>query len=83
MARYGREPRPGFTKATVDAWRAELEGRGRGSVSINIWITAVWKLAVEAADNGRLAAGTGGRDHARQGRQVSGRASRELVFRAY
>jgi hypothetical protein len=52
---YGQEPRPGFTKATVAAWRVALEGRGLGSVSINVRITAVRKLAVEAADNGLLA----------------------------
>jgi site-specific recombinase XerD len=55
FAWYGREPRPGFTRATVNAWRAELEARGLGSVSINVRITAVRKLAVEAADNGLLA----------------------------
>jgi hypothetical protein len=42
---YSQEPRPGFTKATVSAWR----------VSINVRITAVRKLAAEAADNGLLA----------------------------
>src|SRR5882724_4667177 len=47
---YGREPRPGFTKATVAAWRVALEARGLGSISINVRITAVRKLAVEAAD---------------------------------
>jgi hypothetical protein len=52
---YGREPRPGFTKATVSAWRLALETRGLGAVSINVRITAVRKLAVEAADNGLLA----------------------------
>jgi len=52
---YGREPRPGFTKATVAAWRVALEARGLGSVSINVRITAVRKLAAEAADNGLLA----------------------------
>ena len=51
---YGREPRPGFTKATVNAWRGALEARRLGSVSINVR-TAVRKLAVEAADNGLLA----------------------------
>ena len=55
IAWYGQEPRPGFTKATVNAWRAALEARGLGSVSINVRITAVRKLAVEAADNGLLA----------------------------
>ena len=50
-----QEPRPGFTKATVSAWRVALEARGLGSVSINVRITAVRKLAAEAADNGLLA----------------------------
>src|SRR3984957_16238515 len=52
---FGREPRPGFTKATVSAWRVALEARRLGSISINVRITAVRKLAVEAADNGLLA----------------------------
>jgi len=55
IAWYTLEPRVGFTKATVSAWRVVLEGRGLGSVSINVRITAVRKLAVEAADNGLLA----------------------------
>ena len=54
FAWYGQEPRPGFTKATVAAWRVALEARGLGAVSINVRITAVRKLAVEAADNGLL-----------------------------
>jgi integrase len=52
---YSQEPRPGFTKATVAAWRVALEARRLGAVSINVRITAVRKLAVEAADNGLLA----------------------------
>jgi site-specific recombinase XerD len=55
FAWYAQEPRVGFTKATVAAWRVVLEARGLGSVSINVRITAVRKLAVEAADNGLLA----------------------------
>jgi site-specific recombinase XerD len=47
---YGHEPRPGFTKATVAAWRVALEARGLGAVSVNVRLTAV-----EAADNGLLA----------------------------
>jgi integrase len=39
----------------VSAWRVALEARGLGSVSINVRITAVRKLAVEASDNGLLA----------------------------
>src|SRR5580658_7874958 len=52
---YEQEPRSGFTKATVSAWRVALEARNLGSVSINVRVTAVRKLAVEAADNGLLA----------------------------
>ena len=52
---YRLEPRPGFTKATVSAWRASLEARGLGSSSIIIRMSAVRKLAAEAADNGLLA----------------------------
>jgi integrase len=55
IAWHGQEPRPGFTKATVSAWRVSLEARKLGSVSINVRITAVRKLAAEAADNGLLA----------------------------
>ena len=55
FAWFALEPRPGFTKATVSAWRVSLEARGLGAVSINVRITAVRKLAVEAADNGLLA----------------------------
>jgi site-specific recombinase XerD len=52
---FGQGPGLGFTKATVSAWRVALEARGLGSISINVRITAVRKLAVEAADNGLLA----------------------------
>ena len=55
IAWYTLEPRGGFNKAAVSAWRAALEQRGLGSVSINVRITAVRKLAAEAADNGLLA----------------------------
>src|SRR5713226_9450823 len=52
---YRQAPRPGFTKATVSAWRVSLEVRGLGSSSIIIRMSAIRKLAVEAADNGLLA----------------------------
>ena len=56
IAWFAEEPRPaGFTKATVTAWRVALEARELGPISINVRITAVRKLAVEAADNGLLA----------------------------
>src|ERR1035438_6719199 len=55
MAWFRQEPRPGFTKATVSAWRASLEARGLGSSSIIIRMSAIRKLAAEAADNGLIA----------------------------
>jgi hypothetical protein len=36
---FAQEPRNGFTKATVAAWRVALEARGLGAVSINVRIT--------------------------------------------
>ena len=43
LAWYQQAPRPGFSKATVSAWRTSLEARKLG------------KLAGEAVDNGLLA----------------------------
>src|SRR5256885_10346246 len=51
---YRQAPRPGFTKATVSAWRISLEARGLGSSSIIIRMSAIRKLAVEASVNGPL-----------------------------
>jgi len=55
FAWYAQEPRPGFTKATVSAWRVTLEERRLGSSSIIVRMSAIRKLAVEATDNGLLA----------------------------
>jgi hypothetical protein len=52
---YRLEPRPGFSKATVNAWRVTLDERGLGSSSIIVRMSAIRKLAVEAMDNGLLA----------------------------
>jgi len=52
---YDAEPRGGFTKATVSAWRVSLEERKLGSSSIIVRMSAIRKLAVEAMDNGLLA----------------------------
>jgi hypothetical protein len=55
MVWFRLEPRPGFSKATVSAWRASLEARKLGSSSIIIRMSAIRKLAGEAVDNGLLA----------------------------
>ena len=55
VAWFRQEPRRGFTKATVSAWRVSLEARGLGTSSIIIRMSAIRKLAIEASDNGLLA----------------------------
>src|SRR5437879_3822448 len=55
LAWFQQAPRPGFTKATVSAWRVSLEARRLGSSSTIIRMSAIRKLAAEAADNGLLA----------------------------
>src|SRR2546425_5784937 len=55
IAWFKEAPRPGFSKATVSAWRVSLEARGLGSSSIIIRMSAIRKLAAEAADNGLIA----------------------------
>ena len=55
LAWFQQAPQPGFTKATVSAWRVSLEVRGLGSSSIIIRMSAIRKLAAEAADNGLIA----------------------------
>jgi site-specific recombinase XerD len=48
------EGRPPFVKATVQAFRAKLESDGLAPATINTRLSAVRKLAAEAADNGLL-----------------------------
>jgi len=55
MAWLRQEQRPGFSKATVNAWRVSLEARELGSSSISVRMSAIRKLAAEATDNGLLA----------------------------
>src|SRR5436305_9296046 len=45
----------GFTKATVQAYRSALEAARLAASSINVRLSAIRKLAAEAADNGLLA----------------------------
>ena len=45
----------GFTKATVQRYGRELEERGLAASTRNVRLTAVRRLAAEAADNGLLA----------------------------
>ena len=49
---FQQAPRPGFTKATVSAWRVSLEERAPGSSSIIIRLSAIRKVAAEARTTG-------------------------------
>jgi integrase len=64
----------------VSAWRVALEARKLGLISINVRLTAVRKLAVEAADNGLLApaAGIAPHDLRRTTAELCRAAGREL-----
>lgn len=44
----------GFTKATVNAYRTALESKGLVASTVNIRLSAIRKLAGEAADNGLM-----------------------------
>lgn len=56
-------PTTGFTKATVQAFRAHLIASGLASSTVNLFLTALRRLAGEAADNcllpSEIAAGIG------------------------
>jgi site-specific recombinase XerC len=48
-------PEREFNKATVQKYRTELETKGLAPSSVNVRLSAIRRLAVEAADNGFLA----------------------------
>jgi site-specific recombinase XerD len=54
IAWWEREGRPPLTKATVQAFRGKLESDGLAAATINVRLSAIRKLALEAADNGLL-----------------------------
>lgn len=49
-----QDPPPAFTKALVQRYRAELERRGLSPATVNLRLSAIRKLALEAADNGLM-----------------------------
>lgn len=51
---YDGVGRPGFTKGTVNKYRAALLEQGQSAASVNLALSAIRKLATEAADNGYL-----------------------------
>ena len=54
MGWYQDKGAPGLSKALVNEYRAELQGRGLAPSTINLKISAIRKLAQEAADNQRM-----------------------------
>ena len=54
---YRLEPRPGFSKATVNAWRVTLDERGLGSSSIIVRMSAIRQQAVVGGLHRQLANG--------------------------
>jgi site-specific recombinase XerC len=48
------EPGRQFNKATVQKYRSELETKGLAPSSINVRLSAIRRLALEASDNGRM-----------------------------
>src|SRR4029450_10498369 len=81
MVWFRLEPRPGFSKATVSAWRASLEARKLGSSSIIIRMSA----AQTGGGGGRSRpAGprAGGRHQPREKRQVDWGPHWELAVAA-
>ena len=67
---YEAQRRPGLSKATVNAYREALRAAGKSRASINQALSAIRKLAAEAADNDllppTLAYGVGGVKGVRQ-----------------
>src|SRR5258708_34512352 len=57
IAWYTEEPRLGFTKATVIAWRVDLGARKLGPISSKVRLTADRNLEVAAAAHGSFAPG--------------------------
>jgi site-specific recombinase XerD len=49
------DPGRQFNKATVQKYRGELESKGLAPSSINVRLSAIRRLALEAADNGAMA----------------------------
>ena len=72
----------GFSKATVQAYRAKLVESGLAASTVNLRMTALRRLAAEAADNGLLAPETAAAITARQKHAPARRPHRQLVERA-
>ena len=54
LAWYAAAPRPGLSRATVQEYRSALAASGLAPASVNVQLSAIRKLASEAAENGLL-----------------------------
>lgn len=54
FAWWEEHSRPPFVRATVQEYRAALEARGLSPATVNVRLSPVRKLALEAADNGLM-----------------------------
>jgi integrase len=54
VAWYSAEARPPFSRAVVQQYRSLLESAGLAPASVNLRLSAIRKLAAEAAENGLL-----------------------------
>ncbi len=54
LAWHSEQGRPALSKALIQRYRAYLQAAGLGAASINLRLSALRKLATEAADNGAL-----------------------------
>jgi hypothetical protein len=77
VAWYGAEPRPPLSRALLQQqYRTRLEESGLGSSAVNVRLSAIRKLAAEAAENGWLdrpvAQGILSLKGVKQGRELAG-----------
>lgn len=54
LAWHAIQGRPALSKALIQRYKAHLQAAGLGAASINLRLSALRKLAIEAADNGAI-----------------------------
>jgi len=79
---YAAQRKPGLTKATVQRYAAELAGVGASAANVNQRLSAIRKLANEAADNGLLDAQTAAAVARVRGIRQEGRRAGNWLTRA-
>jgi len=80
VAWHSAEPRPPFSRAVVQQYRSVLEAAGLAPASIHLRLSAIRKLAAEAAENGWLDRSVAPGNRVPQGRPPIRQQGRELVY---